>query len=93
MQQGAGSSGVTAGILAGCLRRLCALPPSSLAAVVTSRLTALDNCAHSPQVLMIQGFLAVRKHADRILLLVEMMQSECCSVRQRRGRKGEECRV
>jgi hypothetical protein len=26
------------------------------------------------QVLTIQGFLAVRKHADRILLLVEMMQ-------------------
>jgi len=25
---------------------------------------------------MIQGFLAVRKHADRILLLVEIMQGE-----------------
>lgn len=25
---------------------------------------------------MIQGFLAIRKHADRILLLVEMMQGE-----------------
>ena len=25
---------------------------------------------------MIQGFLALRKHADRVLLLVEMMQGE-----------------
>jgi phosphatidylinositol 4-kinase len=29
-------------------------------------------------VLTIQGFLAVRKHADRILLLVEMMQDSGC---------------
>ncbi|EFN58631.1 hypothetical protein CHLNCDRAFT_34245 [Chlorella variabilis] len=30
------------------------------------------------KVLMIQGFLALRKHADRILLLVEMMQGSGC---------------
>ncbi|KAL4457452.1 hypothetical protein ABPG75_012317 [Micractinium tetrahymenae] len=30
------------------------------------------------KVLMIQGFLALRKHADRILLLVEMMQNSGC---------------
>lgn len=30
------------------------------------------------KVLMIQGFLAIRKHADRILLLVEMMQGSGC---------------
>ncbi|KAL6768298.1 PIK3 [Auxenochlorella protothecoides x Auxenochlorella symbiontica] len=30
------------------------------------------------KVLMIQGFLAVRRHADRILLLVEMMSSSAC---------------
>lgn len=36
------------------------------------------NARVSPpvQVLMIQGFLAIRKHADRILLLVEMMQGK-----------------
>lgn len=42
-------------------------------------LCALPFMPHSSaQVLMIQGFLAARKHADRILLLVEMMQSEWC---------------
>jgi len=30
------------------------------------------------QVLCIQGFLACRKHADRIILLVEMMQGSGC---------------
>lgn len=30
------------------------------------------------QVLCIQGFLACRKHADRVLLLVEMMQGSGC---------------
>lgn len=30
------------------------------------------------QVLMIQGFLVCRKHADRILLMVEMMQHSGC---------------
>ncbi len=30
------------------------------------------------QVLCIQGFLACRKHADRIILLVEMMQNSGC---------------
>ena len=30
------------------------------------------------QVLCIQGFLACRKHADRIVLLVEMMQGSGC---------------
>ena len=30
------------------------------------------------QVLCIQGFLAARKHADRIILLVEMMQHSGC---------------
>ena len=30
------------------------------------------------QVLMIRGFLACRKHADRIILLVEMMQGCGC---------------
>lgn len=30
------------------------------------------------KVLMIQGFLAVRRHADRIILLVEMMSSTGC---------------
>lgn len=30
------------------------------------------------QVLCIQGFLACRKHADRVVLLVEMMQGSGC---------------
>ena len=30
------------------------------------------------QVLCIQGFLACRKHADRVILLVEMMQGSGC---------------
>ena len=33
---------------------------------------------HTMQVLCIQGFLACRKHADRIILLVEMMQGSGC---------------
>ena len=46
----------------------------------SSRWRPIDIClpavpaVPAVQVLMIQGFLAVRKHADRILLLVEMMQ-------------------
>lgn len=45
---------------------------------------------------MIQGFLAVRKHADRILLLAEMMQGDLGVglgvVRAKIGR-GDACRL
>ena len=41
--------------------------------MVVVRERALANILLCLQVLCIQGFLACRKHADRILLLVEMM--------------------
>lgn len=43
----------------------------------TPAFVALKNC-FAVQVLCIQGFLACRKHADRIILLVEMMQNSGC---------------
>ena len=41
-------------------------------------LTVIDHFLFPLQVLCIQGFLACRKHADRIILLVEMMQNSGC---------------
>ena len=44
----------------------------------SERVTRFLTLKHIGQVLCIQGFLACRKHADRIILLVEMMQSSGC---------------
>lgn len=50
--------------------------------VATTPFSSQPPSLHKPlapaQVLMIQGFLVCRKHADRILLLVEMMQHSGC---------------
>lgn len=47
------------------------------AGAVHSRLP-VTTCHLLLQVLCIQGFLACRKHADRVILLVEMMQGSGC---------------
>ena len=49
----------------------CATSPSTLAAFPC-------ESGRAPQVLCLQGFLAARKHADRIILLAEMMQHSGC---------------
>jgi hypothetical protein len=49
----------------------CAFSPVAQLVLPTSRLTCCAVLA--PQVLCIQGFLAARKHSDRVVLLARMM--------------------
>ena len=56
------------------------MPTSSCSSLKASMrsLSVLLNSVSCLQVLCIQGFLACRKHADRIILLVDMMSTSGC---------------